>query len=984
MADLIEIVVWRWLSCRQLAFSLLAGIVSLSSVAYGDEQRELQFGTDIRPIFVEHCVACHGGVKQAGGLSLVYEENVLAGGDSGQPAVVPGDVDASYLIERVTSSDVDSRMPPADHGPALSAEEVDRLKRWIQSGAKWEAPWAFRPPQQPSLPSVRQADWCRLPLDRFVLARLEAAGMAPAPPAQKLEWLRRVTFDLIGLPPTAAEIADFEQDQRTDAHERVVDRLLASPHFGERWASMWLDLARYADTTGYEQDPHRDIWPYRDWVIRAFNADMPYDDFTVKQLAGDLLESPSMDDMIATAFHRNTQTNLEGGTDDEEFRIAAVIDRVNTTWQVWQATTFGCVQCHSHPYDPIQHDEYYQCMAFFNQSLDTDVEEDLPRLTVPLDRKDFLQAMQLERRKSELRRELYEFVKPLAEDSRMWRTLPIDRAASSGSTRLKIESQASDNGTSVDEVLAQGTVTRGSKFTVESPLPDDIEQITALRIDALVQDREAARRIPQIGFVLSQLKVELLPAGSGAPVELKFARAFSDEAEPSFDPVGSLRKDTEGWSSYSRQWRSHYAVFLLEKAIQVSPGSRLRICLSQDRGTIGDAALVIGRSRYSISSHDGWTTLQQRRDFVAAEQELASLKDRSKQINGTSIPIMRELPPDQRRSTFTFIRGLWLDKGDEVQPGTPAALPPLPIDESPTRLTLAQWLVSESNPLTARVMVNRVWEQLFGLGIVETTEDFGTSGVAPSNPELLDHLALRFRDEYHWRLKLLLRELVLSSTYRQSAQADPAQWADDPQNRLLARGPRQRLSAEMIRDQALVLSGRFAPKMYGPPVMPPQPDGIWRSVYSQAKWTNAEGEDRYRRAIYTYWKRTSGYPGMTTFDAPSREVCTARRIVTNTPLQALVTLNDEAYVECAEGFADRAIAAGGDTPSDQISWAYRAATGHAPSAETLHDLERLYSQALQDFTDEHIEPSTPARPPATAAMSVVTSAILNLDEVLTR
>ena len=470
---------------------LLVINLMLTQKACGAEDGSARFNIDIRPIFAQHCVACHGGVKQAGGLSLVYEDNVRTGGDSRQPAVVPSDVEASYLMERVTDSDPDTRMPPAEHGPPLSTADIDRLKHWIRAGAKWEAPWAFVPPKSMPLPEVKQAQWCNSPLDRYVLASLEAADLSPSPPAKRVEWLRRVTFDLVGLPPSAAEVNAFAADRRVDAYERVVDRLLASPHFGERWAAVWLDLARYADTTGYEQDPHRDIWPYRDWVIRSFNADMPYDEFTVKQLAGDLLETPTLDDLVATAFHRNTQTNLEGGTDDEEYRIAAVIDRVNTTWQVWQATTFGCVQCHSHPYDPIRHDEYYKFLAIFNQSMDTDVEEDVPRLNVPLDPQRFSRAADLERRSSQLRRQLHGLVRPLAESMQLWQNLPIDLANSTGSTRLRIEVKSDENGVNVSDVLAEGTVTIGSKFTVAAPLPADIEQVTALRIDALVLDSES-------------------------------------------------------------------------------------------------------------------------------------------------------------------------------------------------------------------------------------------------------------------------------------------------------------------------------------------------------------------------------------------------------------------------------------------------------------------------------------------------------------
>ncbi|MGD9636794.1 MAG: PSD1 and planctomycete cytochrome C domain-containing protein, partial [Pirellulales bacterium] len=902
----------------------------------------------------------------------------------GQPAVAPGDVESSYLIDRVTDPDPDSRMPPADHGPPLSADEIALVKRWIREGAKWEQPWAFMPPEATPRPTVKNASWCAKPLDYYVLAKLEAAGLAPSPPASRREWLRRVSFDLIGLPPSTEDVEEFVADTRPDAYERVVDRLLASPHFGERWAAMWLDLARYADTTGFEHDPNRDIWPYRDWVIRAFNADMPYDQFTIKQLAGDLVELPTVEDRLATAFHRNTQTNSEGGTDDEEYRIAAVIDRINTTWQVWQATTFGCVQCHSHPYDPFKHEEYYQFMALFDDTRDADVEEDYPKLRVPLRSGDFGRATALEAERKQLLQRTHERVAALAEEAGQWRNLSIDTATSTGSTQLRVESEEAAGDSAATDVFAEGTISTGSKFTLEAPFPSELDRVTAARIDALTRDPEAARRIPELGFVLSQLEVEILVPDQKDPLPLKFQRAFSDEVDPILDPNGSLDADPAGWASYSRQWRSHYAVFVLDAEMPVPPGSRIRIRLAQDRATVGDAALVIGRGRYSVSADGRWPALLAEKDFQADQRRLAELKQERDGFPGIDVPVTGDLDAGEGRSTFEFVRGLWLDKGAEMSPGTPQLLPPLPAGVTHDRLSMARWLVSPENPLAARVMANRLWEQLFGMGLVETVEDFGTSGALPSNPELLDHLALRFQNDFHWSMKRLLRELVLSSTYRQTAAASPESAADDPQNLLISHGPRQRLSAEMVRDQALVLSNKFSPKMYGPPVMPPQPDGIWRSVYNDRKWETAQDENRFRRAIYTFWKRTSAYPSMTTFDAPSRESCTARRIATNTPLQALVTLNDEAYVELAAGLADRMVDEGGATPAERISWAYQEATGREPAAATLNDLTTLYEAARKNFDADRAASQQVAATPELAALSVVASAILNLDEVLTR
>lgn len=967
----------RWACACVLAACTFAGSVA------GSEEITPSFNAQIRPILAQHCVSCHGGVKQAGGLSFVYAENVFAGGDSGQPTVAPGDIESSYLIDRVTDTDPETRMPPAEYGPPLSGEEVQLLKRWIRAGAKWESPWAFILPKATPQPKVNDSAWCRQSLDYYILAKLESVGLAPSRAADRREWLHRVTFDLIGLPPTSEEVDEFNADKRPDAYERVVDQLLASPHFGERWASLWLDLARYADTTGFEHDPNRDIWPYRDWVIRAFNADLPYDEFTIKQLAGDLLDSPTTSDRLATAFHRNTQTNSEGGTDDEEYRIAAVIDRVNTTWQVWQATTFGCVQCHAHPYDPFRHEEFYKFLAIFDDTRDSDVEEDFPKLPVPIQFRDYDRADKLQSERMQGLQRIHDRVALLADEERQWTCLSIDWAESTGSAQLRIESARGEQNDATD-VIAEGTITSGSKFTLEAPLPLELDRLSAVRIDSLLRDPDAARHIPELGFVLSLLEVELLPGGGGEPRKLKFQRVFSDEIDPIFDPNGSLTKEPSGWASYARQWRPHYAVFVLAQPIVIPPGSRIRLRLNQDRSSIGDAALVIGRGRCSISADDRWQELLADPQMAADLQRLSELDRQVEEIPSIAVPVMAELEPGRDRATFEFVRGLWLDKGNEVRPDTPGLFPPLPEDAPHNRLATARWLFSPQNPLTARVMVNRLWEQLFGTGLVETVEDFGTSGTLPSHSELLDHLALRFQHEHAWSIKSLLRELVLSSTYRQTGAATANLSAEDPQNRLLSRGPRQRLTAEMIRDQALVLSGKFSPKMYGPPVMPPQPEGIWRSVYNDRKWENAQDENRYRRALYTFWKRTSAYPSLMTFDAPSREACTARRITTNTPLQALVTLNDEVYVELARVFAQRMFAEGGDSPSERIAWGYRMATGRDPVAETQQDLASLYNVALQDF-NEHAEASQQvAKSLELAALSVVASTIFNLDEVLTR
>ena len=936
------------------------------------------FNEYIRPIFTKSCLACHGGPKQAAGVSFLYRDAVVSeNGDEDRP-IVPGDAAASLLIERVTEPDDDLRMPPPEHGPRLSVREVALLRKWIDQGAAWEEHWSFVAPRQSEPPRVGLTNWPRTKLDHFVLARLEAEGLTPSPAADRAAWLRRVTFDLIGLPPSAAQRAAFASDNRPDAFERVVDRLLASKHFGERWAAVWLDLARYADTMGYERDPPRDVWPYRDWLIRSLNADMPMDEFTIKQLAGDLLPDATVDDRLATAFHRNTQTNVEGGTDDEEFRIEAVIDRTNTTWQVWLGTTFGCAQCHDHPYDAVTNEEYYEFAALFNTSRDSDLDEDYPKLHVPLDAQQSEQAGELDRRISQLRKQLHAPRQAFAEDQGQWRRLAFDQLESTGNTQLRFEEDAAGG-----EIVADGTITARSRYTIAGPVPGEMS-ITALRIDALPHDVEQAIKNPEFGFVLSRLKLWVTEPGA-EPREVFFTSAFSDDPEPIYSPSDSLRDNPQGWAAYSRIYKPRYAVFVLDEPLQLSADARLKLVWKHERAVGGQGTLVIRRARISVSSDPRWIEMQTSQATQDWENELAELKRQRDAIKSIAVPVMGERDPRHQRKSFMFLRGDWMTKTTEVRPGTPASLPRLaPESDATTRLDMARWVASPANPLTSRVLVNRVWAELFGVGLVETQEDFGAAGEPPSHPALLDDLAVRFSTTDAWRLKRLLRRLVLSATYRQSSHT-PAELAQrDPRNRLLARGPRQRLTAEMVRDQALVLSGKFSPKQFGPPVMPYQPEGIWKTVYSGLRWETAQGEDRFRRALYTYWKRTSAYPSMMSFDMTSREVCTVRRITTNTPLQALVTLNDPAFIELTKSFAQRIAAEGGSALREQLAWAYREASGQRPTDRVLPLLERLHADALENYEKDPASAKALAETPDEFALVVVAGVIMNLDSVLTK
>lgn len=941
--------------------------------ARGVAESSVDFNRDVRPIFVRHCLACHGGVKQAGGLSLVWSETALGESDSGA-SIAPGDADGSYLIDRVVEADDEFRMPPAEHGRRLSEDEVATLRRWIDEGASWTLPWAMIPPRAVDPPAVGSG-WARGPIDRFVYRRLAAEGLAPSPEASRLAWLRRVSFDLVGLPPSESERDAFLADERPGAYGRVVERLLASPHFGERWATLWLDLVRYADTKGYEKDVHRDIWPYRDWVIRAFDADTPYDRFLVEQLAGDLLPDPTMATRLATAMHRNTPTNVEGGTDDEEFRVAAVVDRVDTTWQAIGGLTFGCARCHDHPYDPITHRDYYRYLACFNSTQDADLAEDFPHLSVPLDPARWAEAEALDTEILTARGELFDLGVELA-DSAEWRGVAFDSAESTGATEMRLHPVAESIGGSAGdgvEARAGGTITDRSVYTLAAPAPAG--RVTALRLDALPTDLEAALAQPEMGFVLARLRMYV--ERRGARHEVFFHAVLTDDAAPFFDPEDSIADNASGWSAYSRLLRPRWAVFVvdagLDGPVELVEGDRLTIVLKHDKALDGQDAIVLRRLRVSLTDDARFARLIDDRAFLGLRGRLADLVERRDALPSQSTPVLSERPDGHDRPTHRFERGNRLVKAERVDAGTPDVLPAAPSSGEPARLQMARWTASADNPLTARVWVNRVWSELFGQGLVATLDDFGSTGAAPTHPHLLDHLAQRFVEEWGWRLKPLLAEIVLSATYRQDARVDENLVRRDPKNRLLARGPRTRLRAEMIRDQALRLSGRFNDARFGPPVMPYQPEGVWRSVYNGQDWTNAKNNDRFRRAIYTYWKRTAAYPSLVAFDAPSRDRCVAQRATTNTPLQALVAMNDPAFVELAEAFAERMLALDADTPG-RIAWGYAMATGATPSAKSLAALAALHrsTRAGGELASEK------------SAMAVVAGALLNLDATLSK
>ncbi len=940
--------------------------VASTGAAIGAES-SVDFAREIRPLLNSKCVSCHGGVKRAANLSFLSRDDALAPAKSGAVAVKPGDPGHSALLSRVTSSDPEERMPPAEHGPALTGIEIELLRRWIREGAPWKNHWAYEAPIAAPLPPVKNASWPRGEIDRYILAGMESQGLEPSPEASRRAWLRRVSLDLTGLPPTLEDIHTFLADTDDGAHERVVDRLLASPAYGERWASLWLDLARYADTVGYERDPNRSAWPWRDWVVQAYNEDLPYDQFLTKQLAGDLIPGATFGDRLASAFHRNTQCNTECGSEDEEYRLLAVIDRVSTTWEGILATSFRCVQCHNHPYDPFPQLDFYRFVALFNTTQDNDSNEDFPLLAVPERRADWDRAEALDREWRRRRNAIHQDGMTLSENT-SWRGLRAARSSTDGNAT--VETLEVDG---IPEVRISGVVTLKARYTLEFPPAG--ETLTALRIDALPFDPAKAAVSSELGFVLSYLRLEVIREGTTN--EVPIGAVYDDEPEAFYPAEATLQDDLPGWSAYPRFNRPRRAVFVMASPTALPPGATLRLTLQTLAQSTGITSQMLRRSRYSMTGDSSW--IEQVRRQAPDRARLLELETERRGIPSVAVPVMAEQSASQRRDTHLFNRGNFTDIGPEVTPGVPGLFGPA---EVRNRLELARWMASPRNPLTARVAVNRLWEQLFGRGLVESVEDFGSAGRLPTHPELLDGLAIRYSTVLGWSQKRLLRELVLSATYRQDATLTPALRQRDPGNRWWTRGPRQRLTAEMVRDQALAISGLLSSKAGGPPVMPQQPEGIWRTVYNGGKWTTSPGEDRHRRALYTFIRRTSGYPSFLAFDAPSREVCTVRRITTSTPLQALVTLNDPVYIEAASALAARMDSAPG--LKDQIRLGYELATGEPPAPDVVTRLQALHAQARFRFESDPKAAESFAGTPERAALAVVANALLNLDRTLTR
>lgn len=1026
---------------------------------------KVDFNRDIRPILSDHCYACHGPDegKRKAGLRLDIEEDAFKELKSGRHALVHGDPARSSLLERIVTKDPDDLMPPEKHGKPLSGVQISLLQHWVNEGAGWQKHWSFLPPERPPLPPVIDQDWSRNEVDRFVLARLEKAGLKPAPEADKGALVRRATFDLTGLPPTIEEVDAFLADSTPGAYERVVDRLIASPQFGERMGQNWLDLSRYADTSGYHFDGVRFMWLWRDWVIDAFNADMPYDRFTVEQLAGDLLPDATVSQRIATGFVRNNMTNDEGGADPDEYLNKYVVDRVNTLGAVWLGLTVGCTECHDHKYDPLTTREFYQLYAFFHnvpeKGLDRiRTDNPPPRLPVPTPEqaRDFVEAdftlrdaeKTLQDRTNELGETQEKWEREVQEHppARPGGEGVVARFALDGNFDGKGEYRGTNAPEFTDARLGKAlkldgkghadlgpvtdvertnafAITAWVKFEGDGAILSRMEKAPGYRgIDLLVADRrlqshlvhawpdDAIKVKTREQFPLNQwLHIALNVDGSGKAAGVKFyvngrlrdVEVEKDQLTNSIATAEPLRigsRNDEAFLTGQVDDVRIYSRVLSSAEVATLTYEGYLPILAKSRGARTDEERT-DLARYYKETHAV--------DYLYSEAALARARQRKEAFYGRipSAMVMEEMNPP--RDTFLLVRGDFRNPGERVQPGTPAVLPPLP--SGPTnRLALARWLVSPEHPLMSRVTVNRYWAMFFGHGLVKTANDLGSQGEWPSHPELLDWLATRFRDGSvtdpapqgdggrpvpPWSVKSLARLMVTSATYRQSAVTTPAMLERDPYNRLLTRGPRIRLEAEMIRDNALAVSGLLNPKIGGPSVKPYQPAGLWDGTDS--KFEQDHGDLLYRRGMYVFWRRSAHYPSMAIFDAPNREVCTFLRQRTQTPLQSLVLMNDPSFVEAARGLAQRVLR---EEPSDidrRLVRAFRHALGRVPEPDEAAILHQTYDRQLASFREDPKaaeellkvgESKTPenADPAGLAALTAVANVLLNLNETITR
>ncbi|MCB1231948.1 MAG: PSD1 domain-containing protein [Verrucomicrobiae bacterium] len=1002
----------------------------------------------MRPILSENCFHCHGPDANKREADLRLDVEADAKKDlGGYFALKSGSVEESEVWVRVATDDPDDLMPPPDSKRELTAKQKDLLKKWIASGAKYEAHWAYVPPVRPDAPKLADPaleSRVRNEIDRFVFARLAEDQLSPAPEADRRALIRRVSFDLTGLPPTPEEVNAFLADESPRAWENVVDRLLKSDRFGEHWARPWLDLARYADSNGFQADQLRDSWAYRDWVIDALNADMPFDQFTIEQLAGDLLPNATLEQKIATGFHRTVTCNVEAGVHPEENRTNQIVDRVNTTGTVWLGTTLECCQCHDHKYDPFTMKDYYQVFAYFNNTpLEVQnpsgkgVSFDFygPKMELPLEPDKASQREKLQKELASLQTERKAAETGTAKARTKWEAGLLASAGQSPKWEvlddIEFSGREGESCQSLDDgsLLVTGEVPNTTSYTLKART--HLKGIRALRLEMLTHDSLPAKG-PARGngdrpnAIVTEAKLTATPVGKAASgkteaVALQSARA--DFSQINWDVAGAIDGDPKtGWAINPKFGEDHWAVFETAEAIgSDNDETELTLTLDQNYG----GGRVIGRLRVSVTDSDPSAEDIDPAIRAILEKPESKRKAKEKQqlddLWSKTDPILKRLdlrilgvnkelksiePPstlvmvemDEARETHIMTRGNYLAPQEKVEPATPARLHPIDPALPKNRLGFAQWLMDRDNPLVARVTVNRWWARMFGHGIVRTVEDFGTQSDPPTHPQLLDWLAVEFMDS-GWDMKHVLKEIVMSETYRLDSRMPPGQEEGDPENLLYARGPRFRLSAEMIRDNALTVSGLLSTKMHGPPIMPYQPPNIWRQVgRNEPKWVEAQDENRWRRGVYIVWRRAAPYPSFVNFDGPDRSACVVERPRTNTPLQALTLLNDPAYVEMAVALADRILH---ETPDADVATRLDKAFELVLSREireseraTLTDLlERRLAdyQADEEKAKAIIEsargwyrPKSGADTAELAAWFFVANTLLNLDETVTK
>ena len=1054
----------RW---QRSQTSLWAIILSSSvlSAAYGDDVR---FNRDVKPILSQNCFQCHGpdDKHRAAGLRLDQRDAAMKPAESGAAALVPNDPEQSELLKRVTSTDADLHMPPADSGKVLTAEQVDTLRRWIEQGAKYEGHWAFEKVESPAVPEVatEHSSFVANPIDSFIIAKLQTQGLKPSPEANRVTLLRRATLDITGLPPTLEEIEAFLNDDSPKAWENVVDRLLASPHYGERMAISWLDNARYADSNGFQVDSSREMWAWRDWVIKAYNSNMPFNQFTIEQLAGDMLANATQDQIIATGFNRNHRLNGEGGRIEQEWFVETVIDRVETTGLTWLGLTLNCCRCHDHKYDPVSQREFYQLFAYFNSVEESGVlapttkrAENTPPLMT-------LVTPELEQQQADLQKTVADatthrdvIAKTLPELAKAWEAHVKQRQTRAVWQLREPRSVTSVGGATFKRLddgswLASGANPPNDEYRIEIPLESN--RLSGILLETLPDPSLPAQSLGRGSngnFVLTGVSAEL-QVGDAAPVAVALKKVQADYEQPNYTAakirVNVLPKEgrgpaSSGWAIDGNDPAKKLArrvFFAPESPVDAAVGAVLIVRMTHD-SQFGDHNL--GRIRVSVSDADSdqvglgdgglpvdiRTILDVAQESRTAEQTAqlhkyfreqtdnpirkaqSALTDAQAKLadfnaNLPTTMVMKETKP---REAFILTRGEYDRPTDKVERATPAFLPPLPEGSSNDRLGFAQWVVSDSNPLTARVWVNREWERFFGTGLVKTSENFGSQAEYPSHPELIDWLADQFmhpttlplvdgKSAQAWDMKALQKLILMSATYRQTSYTDEHRLALDPENRLLSRGPRFRLSAELIRDQALAVSGLLVNKIGGPSVRPYMPEGVWdeTSKYGDLRgYKHDKGEGLYRRTMYTIWKRTAAPPSLLLFDATNREVCTIKRSRTNTPLQALALLNEVTFVEAAKALALRVVKEGGSTDSDRLIYGFRLVTGRSPSVkeqqvliEGLQSDRATFTQspeaAAQLLKVGEFAVKSTLEPVELATWTTTANVLLNLDEFVTR